>query len=157
MLRYLAGVVSALLLVGAGVFLFRSSASTEIPATPAPRPVQALAAAQEEAGEFTELPAASPLTREQKRFNRFDKDRDGDIAREEYLVARRKAYAKLDTNGDGRLSFDEWAIKTTKKFAGADKDGSGTLTAAEFATTAVKRSPRARLRCPPQQAPNETE
>lgn len=157
MLRYLAGVVSALLLVGAGVFLFRSSASTEAPATPAPRQAQALAAGQEVGVEQADLPEASPLTREQKRFNRFDKDRDGDIAREEYLTARRKAYAKLDTNGDGRLSFDEWAVKTTAKFAGADADRSGTLTAVEFATTAVKRSPRARLRCPPQQAPNEAD
>ena len=156
MLRYLAGVVSALLLVGAGVFLFRSSATAERPAAPAPR--AALAAPQDgEDEDQVELPSASQLTREQKRFNRVDKDRNGQIAREEYLMPRRKAFAKLDRDGDGRLSFDEWAVKTTEKFAGADKDRSGSLTAAEFATTAVKRSPRARLRCPPQQAPNEAD
>ncbi len=156
MLRFLAGVVSALLLVGAGVFLFRSSASSETPAAPAPR--QALAMEQDgTVDDATPLPEASQLTREQKRFNRVDKDRNGGIAREEYLTPRRKAYAKLDVNGDGRLSFDEWAVKATTKFAGADADRSGILTPAEFATTAVKRSPRARLRCPPQQAPNETD
>ncbi|MES2338570.1 MAG: histidine kinase [Pseudomonadota bacterium] len=154
MLRYLAGVVSALLLVGAGVFLFRSSATTESMPTPAPR--QAAMAVDPEADDAP-LPQASQLTREQKRFNRVDKDRDGQVAREEYLQSRRKAYAKLDVNGDGRLTFDEWAVKTTAKFAGADKDRSGSLTAAEFATTAVKRSPQARLRCPPRQAPNESE
>ena len=52
-----------------------------------------------------ELPRALPKTREQKRFGRYDKDRDGAITRDEYLASRRKAYAKLDTNGDGRLSF----------------------------------------------------
>ncbi|MHA6723041.1 EF-hand domain-containing protein [Sphingomonas sp. RS2018] len=156
MLRYLAGVASALLLVAAGVFLFRSDATAERPASPQPRPAAA-SEPQDAAIDETPLPAASALTREQKRFNRYDKDRDDGIAREEYLASRRKAYAKLDTNGDGRLSFDEWAAKTTAKFATADRDRSGTLTRAEFATTAVKRSTRPRPNCPPQQAPNESD
>jgi len=156
MLRYLAGVASALLLVAAGVFLFRSSATTEAASVPVPR--QAVAGeAPQEVTDDDPLPSASPRTREEKRFDRQDKDRNGAIARDEYLLNRRKAYARLDSNGDGRLSFDEWAVKATTKFAGADVDRSGTLTAAEFATTAVKRTPRARLRCPPQQAPNESE
>ena len=154
MLRYLAGVVSALLLVGAGVFLFRSSATTEAASVPTQRAALA-AAGQDAADEDEPLPQASQRTREQKRFDRVDKDRNGSIPRDEYLLGRRKAYAKLDTNGDGRLSFDEWAIKATTKFAGADADRSGALTPVEFATTAVKRSPRAR--CPPQQAQNEAE
>ncbi|MFD1787212.1 histidine kinase [Sphingomonas floccifaciens] len=156
MLRYLAGVVSALLLVGAGVFLFRSSASTEAP-LPTPR---AIGAAQQGDGVAADddapLPEASRQTREQRRFNRYDKDRDAKITRDEYLASRRKAYAKLDTNGDGRLSFEEWAAKTTGKFAEADGDKSGTLDAKEFATTAVKRSPAPR-RCPPQQPANEAD
>ncbi len=156
MLRYLAGVVSALLLVGAGVFLFRSSATTEAAITPMPR--QAVAGeTPPDAAENEPLPSASIRTREEKRFDRQDKDRDGAITRDEYLLNRRKAYAKLDTNGDGRLAFDEWSIKATTKFAGADADRSGTLIPTEFATTAVKRNPRARLRCPPQQAANESE
>lgn len=153
MLRYLAGVVSALLLVGAGLFFFRSSATSEPTSLPAPR--QALTAQADEPDESVELPVASAKTREQRRFSRNDKDKDGLIAREEYLAPRRKAFARLDVNGDGRLSFDEWAIKTTTKFAGADRDRSGTLTSVEFATTAVKRKARARPECPPQQAPND--
>lgn len=94
-------------------------------------------------------PEATPRTREEKRFGRYDKDRDGAITREEYLVSRRKAYAKMDANRDGALQFDEWAGKTLAKFSGADGDGSGTMTAAEFATTAVKRTPRSRPTCPP--------
>lgn len=150
MVRFMAGVVSALLLVTAGIFLFRSGATTEAPPIPAPR-----AAAQQAdvAEEEIALPAATATTREQRRFNRYDKDRDGKVAREEYLASRRKAYARLDTDGDGRLSFDEWAAKTTSKFASADADRSGTLDTKEFAATAVKRSPT-RPRCPPRQPAN---
>lgn len=154
MLRYLAGVVSALLLVGAGVFLFRSSASTEAPPVPEPRAASPSPGEAQVADGEVALPEVSRQTREQRRFGRYDKDRDATITRDEYLASRRKAYAKLDTNGDGRLSFDEWAAKTTAKFTTADRDRSGTLNAAEFATTAVKRSP-ARRRCPPQQPANE--
>jgi len=159
MLRFLAGVVSALLLVGAGVFLFRTDARTEIvaPAAPADTAEEAAAPVAQEDGAADPLPSASALTREQKRFNRYDKDRSGGIARDEYLASRRKAYAKLDTNGDGRLSFEEWAAKTVTKFTTADRDRSGSLTAAEFATTAVKRSPRSRPRCPPQAPVNEAD
>jgi hypothetical protein len=101
-----------------------------------------------------QAPEATPKTREQRRFGRYDKDKDGAITRDEYLAARRKAYAKLDANGDGRLSFDEWATKAIVKFATADGDRSGAMTAAEFATTAVKRKPRPRpANCPPAEAP----
>lgn len=101
------------------------------------------------------VPEASPKTREEKRFGRYDKDKDGSITREEYLAQRRKAYAKLDADGDGRLSFEEWAIKATTKFAGADRDRSGAMAPAEFATTAVKRKPA--RRCPPASATPEAE
>src|SRR3546814_9223897 len=47
-------------------------------------------------------PEASEQKREERRFNRYDKDRDEAITREEYLASRRKAFAKLDVNGDGR-------------------------------------------------------
>ncbi len=146
MWRFLAGVGSALALVAAGLFLFRSDAATEkLP--PPPRAVAATAEA--EAPPVDDPPAATPRTREQKRFDRYDKDRDGRITRDEYLASRRKAYAKLDTNGDGRLSFDEWAAKTATKFVTADKGRDGALDAAEFATTAVKRKPARRIECPP--------
>ena len=150
MLRYLAGVVSALLLVAGGVFLFRSNAAPERPVPPPPAAQQALAKDADLPQEPTDvLPEASRRSREQKRFDRYDKDRDSTITREEYLASRRKAYVKLDTNGDGRLSFDEWAVKTAAKFGTADRDRSGGLNAGEFATTAVKRKARPRCACPP--------
>ena len=162
MWRHLAGGAAALLMVAVGVLVFNARARTDVVLPPRP-----LFAADGQPAQTT--PAGTPLpdtvpeaterTREQKRFDRYDKDRDGKVTREEYLMARHKAFAKLDTNHDGMLSFDEWAIKAETKFATADKDKSGVLTPAEFATTAVKRKPKKRVNCPaPEaQAPRQEE
>ncbi len=92
-----------------------------------------------------EAPEASAKSREEKRFSRADKNKDGKIEAEELLEPRRKAFAKLDANGNGNLSFEEWAATTIDKLKGADKDRNGWLTAAEYATTAPpppKRKPK---------------
>ena len=144
MWRYFAGGAGALLLAFAAMFLFRGSAAPEVKTPPAPA---ALAAVEDALPD--EAPSASARTREQKRFDRIDKDKNDTITRDEFFVMRKKAFAKLDTNGDGKLSFEEWAIRGVTRFAGADKDKSGTLNRAEFATTAVKRKPpTARCACP---------
>jgi len=83
-----------------------------------------------------DVPEASAKSREEKRFSRADKDKNGRIEREELLGPRRKPFAKLDTNGNGALSFEERAAKSIDKFQGADKDRTGWLTPAEYATTA---------------------
>jgi hypothetical protein len=148
MWRYFAGGVAALLMVAAGWLLLGGRAASEAPAlAAAPR---APAGQADAAGPLPDsVPEATPMSREQRRFRRYDKDRDGSITREEYLASRRKAYARLDANRDGQLSFDEWSAKTVAKFAAADSDRSGAMSAAEFATTAVKRRPRvARADCP---------
>lgn len=162
MWRYWAGAGAALALAGAGVMLFSGHASR--PAALLATAPDAPAAGGGDQALPDDVPAATARTREERRFGRYDKDRDGQIAREEYLAARRKAFAKLDRNGDGQLSFDEWGAKAIARFATADRDRSGAMTAAEFATTAVTRRarPRARVNCPPQQrerqeAPAETE
>lgn len=93
------------------------------------------------------VPGASVQTKEERRFARYDRDRDGIIGRDEMLSSRVKAFKQLDTNGDRFLSFEEWSIATGKRFDGADKDRSRTLTAAEFTTTAPKVSPKAKCRC----------
>ena len=144
MWRYVAGGVSALLLVLAGIIIFKGHASAPPPL--AAHPAQAASPAAQQAPLPDDVPAASDRTREQKRFDRYDKDRNGAVTREEFLAQRRKAYAKLDVNHDGVLSFDEWAVKAETKFAAADKDKSGAMNAAEFATTAVKR--KVRIGCP---------
>ena len=86
-----------------------------------------------------EPPEATAKSREEKRFSRADKDKNGRIEARGSARRRRKAFAKLDTNGNGALSFEEWAEKTIGKFDGADKDHSGWLSAAEYATTHLLR------------------
>ncbi|MHA6719395.1 EF-hand domain-containing protein [Sphingomonas sp. RS6] len=146
--------MAALLLGIGGFLLVRGSAS------PAIAPVAAAPAVEDSAGAATafpdEAPAATARTREQKRFDRYDKNRDDAIGREEYLASRRKAFARLDTNNDGRLDFEEWAARTIDKFASADADKSGTLTRAEFLVTAPKRRTPPRCACAPAPKPNAT-
>ena len=144
MARFLAGAAACFLLV-TGVFLIwqgRAEQAPLLPQAPPPdTPSMVTAPARLEA------PEASPQSREQKRFARADKDKDGRVEREELLGARRKAFAKLDSNGNGALSFEEWAAKTIGKFGGADKDRSGWLTAAEYATTAPPPPKKKRCAC----------
>lgn len=144
MWRYAVGAGAALLLAFGGFLLFQHGpARTPLAAVLPPMPGNASAA--------TPLPDAAPeadaKTREQKRFDRYDKDRNEAIGRDEYFAARHKAFAKLDGNGDGRLSFEEWAAKSITKFNDADADKSGTLTRVEFAATAPKRRPPGASRC----------
>jgi len=152
MWRYLVGAAGGLCLTLAGMFLYSGAASDPDPVPPPPTPV-AREAAPEPEPLPVEVPKATEKTREEKRFDRYDRDRDELITREEYLRLRRRAYAKLDTNGDGRLSFEEWAIKTTTRFADADANRNGTLTRAEFVKTRTRSStPKPRsspaCRCP---------
>jgi len=152
MWRYLAGAAAGVLLVVAGMTLqaMRSPPAPRLAAMPA----VGSAPAPDASATLPAVPEALPATREQKRFDRYDKDRNGSVTRDEYLLSRRKAFAKLDVDGNGTLSFDEWATKAEAKFAVADKDKSGSLNAAEFATTAVKRKPHPRPDCRPErQAP----
>ena len=144
MIRFFAGVAAALLLVTAGLLLWNSrAADRHLPGAP---PAAGPSMFGQETGEVP--PAASAESREQRRFARYDKDKDGKVTREEYLAARRKAYARLDVNHDGRLVFDEWAAKSIGKFATADHDRSTALDPKEFATTAVKRKESLATPCP---------
>ena len=146
MWRYVVGGIAALMMAAAGFLIFRSGAAPDRAATILP---SAPRAQQDQPGLPTiDPPVATEKTSEQKRFDRYDKDRDGRITREEYLASRRKAFAKLDTDHDGRLSFDEWASATAAKFAKADVDRSNSLSAAEFLTTKVVHKGTPRCACP---------
>ncbi len=166
MWRYFVGAGAAILLAVAGMFLFRGGAAPETKLPPPPAAAHAAAEQQEPLPD--QAPSAAAKTREQKRFDRVDKDKNQSITRDEFFALRRRAFARLDANHDGNLSFDEWAVKGIARFTGADKDKSGALTRAEFATTAVKRKPaRPRCRCapardakaapPPQEAEGESD
>ena len=155
MWRFLAGVAATLVLVTAGLFLWNARADRRSPIPAAPQ------AAVGSSGdvELAPPPEASEKTREEKRFARYDKDRNGAVVQGEYLAGRRKGFDKLDLNHDGRLSFEEYAVKGVQKFAAADKDKNSQLNAAEFATTRVVRKAKpAKRDCPPtrQQAEEES-
>ena len=147
MKQFILGAGSALLLAAGGMAWWSSGqaqSDSPIPPRPPGRAIAPFAAAV-----LADPPAATAKTREEKRFGRYDKDKNGAISREEYLTARHKAFAKLDVNGDGRLSFEEYAIATATKFGKADADRSGVLTPAEFVTTRVVTKARAPANCPP--------
>lgn len=141
------GGLGALLLVVAGLTWWSGWADGEAALPPVgslpPEPL-------DEADLVGEAPPAVPearqATREERRFNRYDRDRDGRISRVEMMSSRTAAFRKLDTDGNNLLSFEEWAVATSDRFAGADADRSNWLSRAEFATTA--RSPtRSKCAC----------
>lgn len=149
MWRYLLAGLALVSLIGAGWLMFHGEARSDAAVRRAEAPAALPTSGVQDDTSPPTLPEAPERSREQKRFDRYDKDRNATITREEYLVSRRKAFAKLDLDHDGRLSFDEWSAKTAKRFADADADRSGTLSAAEFATTKPKRKvKRAACACP---------
>jgi hypothetical protein len=145
MARFLAGAAACFLLLTGAFLIWQSRAQQASTLPPAPPP-RAASPAMAMPGRL-EAPEASPKSREERRFSRADRNKNGRIEAEELLSPRRKAFAKLDTNADGRLSFEEWAAKTIDKFRGADADRSGWLTAAEYATTAPPPPKRKRCAC----------
>lgn len=151
--RFLAGVLSTLLLVTAGLFLWRAQADR----TPLIPPVPAAAAeAPMGVADLAPPPQASERSREEKRFARYDRDRNGAVGRDEYLFNRHRAFERLDVNHDGRIDFAEYAAKGAAKFTAADRDRNGALNAAEFATTRIVRKSAPKRRCPPAAPMRET-
>ncbi len=151
MWRFLGGVASATLLMLAGLLVWQAQADKPSPIPGAP---SIASAAPMGIADLAPPPEASERTREEKRFARYDKDKNGAVGRAEYLASRQKGFAKLDANSDGRISFDEYAVKTTEKFAAADQDRNNALNAAEFARTRVVRKPKVKPKCAPSfQAP----
>jgi hypothetical protein len=152
--RFFAGIVAALALLAAGLFWWqdRMELATQplvaqrAPAAPLPEippegDPDAMGAA------LPDLPGASPRSREQRRFDRYDRDRDDRISRAEMMASRIKAFKKLDKDGNNLLSFEEWAVRTSDRFSGADGDKDGKLTRAEFATTAPKPAAKKPAAC----------
>lgn len=133
MLRFFAGVAACFLLLTGAFLIWQSRAENApgLPGAPAAR-----AAGTSLFGETPlEAPEASAKTREEKRFSRYDKNKDGKVQADEYLAARRRNFDKLDLDHNGALAFQEYAAKGIEKFnvAGGRK---GWLSAAEFVATA---------------------
>lgn len=146
------GVASALLLTG-GLFMWKGYSQIaddrSVPAPPPALPAIPVAGpnAPKRGAAPPTLPAAKEQSREERRFNRYDRDRNGRISRIEMMATRSAAFRKLDKNGDNLLSFEEWAAATADRFDKADADKSGDLTRAEFATTAPKPPKKPKCSC----------
>ena len=132
MLRFLAGAAACFLLL-TGAFLIWQSRAEHASGLPGAPPARA--ATLFGSTEPLQAPEASAKTREEKRFARYDKDKDGKVQADEYLAARKRNFDKLDLDHNGALGFQEYAAKGIEKFnaAGGRK---GFLTPAEFVATA---------------------
>ena len=152
MLRFLAGAAASFLLL-TGAFLIWQSRAEHVSGLPGAPPARA--ATLFGSTEPLQAPEASAKTREEKRFARYDKDKDGKVETMEYLAARRRNFDKLDVDHNGALSFAEYAVKGIEKFnaAGGRK---GFLTPAEFVATAPP-PPKHKLGCSCSRTPQVAE
>lgn len=150
--RLILGALGALVLVGIGLFWMQGRAEVEQgappPATQTPlADPTALPSADVSGLRGPPPPEATQLTKEQQRFGRYDRDRDGRITRNEMLSTRTSAFRKLDRDGNNLLDFEEWAVATVDRFESADGNGNDELDTAEFATTRPRRASKPRCKC----------
>jgi hypothetical protein len=150
--RIVLGALATLALLGLGTFWWQGRAQVEQGAPPpqvAPMEEPLPDIPPSDPGEMVgpAPPEASELTKEQRRFFRYDRNRDWRISRTEMLSTRSDGFRKLDKDGNNLLDFEEWAVTTVDKFEGADADGNNQLTPAEFASTAPKPTKRRRCAC----------
>lgn len=139
--RVFLGALGALLLVAAGFFWWQGRAEVERGVPPPD-----LNAAAPASDAPVDLPSAGPHGRgaslpnaakakestEQRRFKRLDRNRDGRVTLNEFLMPRVKPFQKLDVNHDNLLSFEEWAVKTVTRFHEIDGNGDGVVTRDEL-------------------------
>ena len=150
--RILLGAISALILVGIGTIWWQGRAEVEQGAPP-PLAIPAEPMETEipisDAGNLIgpAPPESTELTREQRRFFRYDHDRNQRISRNEMLSTRTNAFRKLDKDGNNLLSFEEWAVTTATRFDKADKNANRELTPEEFIATRPKPSSKPSCRC----------
>lgn len=156
--RTVLGAFAALLLVATGLFWWQGRAALDIgdapPADAGPPVEEGLPDATGQGLSGAMPPAASEVTKEQRRFDRLDRNRDGRITRVEMLTPRVAAFRKLDVDGNNLLSFEEWAVRTSNRFKGADGNGDGNLDRAEFVRTKPKVKARPNCDCGPRKPAN---
>ncbi|WP_417621636.1 hypothetical protein [Parasphingorhabdus sp.] len=149
MRKFAAGAAGMILMLTAGLFIWIGAQGQDVPiptAPPPPEPVapDSLPVAELDAETIGPAPPTPPkaykASREEMRFNRYDRNRDEAITRLEMMSSRTDSFRKLDKDGNNLLTFEEWAVATSTRFAGADGDGNGQLTRTEFRTTRPKRS-----------------
>ena len=138
--RFLLGGFAVLVMFGVGLFWLQGRAQVEEAAPPPEAAASAVPVGLPSADSADLVgpapPEATELSREQRRFGRYDRDSDGRISRVEMLSTRTDGFRKLDKDGNNLLTFEEWAVATVDKFDHADADGDQWLTPREFARTA---------------------
>jgi hypothetical protein len=141
-------------LVAGGLLFWQTQAYEEnsIPAMPPPAALpDKLPEAGAGAPAFGPAPPTPPeapkASREEIRFNRYDRNRDELISRLEMMGSRTKAFKQLDMDGNNLLTFEEWAAATGERFAGADANRDKLLTRREFASTRPKPAATPGCRC----------
>ena len=140
---FITGTLLTLMLLGVGLFWWQGKAQVEDaapPITPLPINTESAVLPLSDPGDLKgpAPPEATELSKEQRRFFRYDRNRDWRITRSEMLSTRSDGFRKLDKDGNNLLTFEEWAVATVDKFEGADADGNRELSPAEFATTKPK-------------------
>lgn len=152
--RTVLGALAALLLMASGVFWYTGRAATEQGAPPpeleqplAPGDPLALPASDAQDQRGPAPPVASEMSREQRRFFRYDRNGDRIVSRNELMATRAAGFRKLDLDGNNLLTFEEWAVTTANRFKGADRDGNLQLTPEEFRATAPKPVAKAKCNC----------
>lgn len=150
--RTVVGALGALGLVAVGLFWWEGRAEVERgapPPDPAPHaPAPAGLPSADVAGmRGPPPPVATELTKEQQRFGRYDRDRDGKVSRTEMLSTRTDAFRKLDKDRNNLLTFEEWAVATVDRFEGADANGDNALDPAEFAKTRPRPAAKPGCKC----------
>ncbi|WP_159982186.1 MULTISPECIES: hypothetical protein [unclassified Novosphingobium] len=149
--RFLLGGLAVFVMMGIGLFWLQGRAEVEASAPPpgASAPIGPTPLPSADVGDMVgpELPEATEFSREQRRFFRYDRDRDGRISRNEMLSTRADGFRKLDKDGNNLLTFEEWAVATVDKFGEADVDHDQYLTPAEFRRTAPPPKPKAKCSC----------
>ena len=155
MKAFVTGSLVTLMLAGVGLFWWEGRAEVEA-AAPPPDPMAIAPPAYDpdalpvsDPGDMVgpAPPEASELSKEQRRFFRYDRNRDWRITRSEMLSTRSEAFRKLDKDGNNLLTFEEWAVATVDKFESADANGDRELSPGEFATTKPKPSKSRRCAC----------
>lgn len=149
MRKYIAGAFATMLMLSAGFFFWIGAQEPEVVLPDAPPPPEqeavegglplAMPDAPSEGIAPPTPPKAYKASREERRFNRYDRDRDEIITRLELMSSRTKAFKKLDMDGNNLLTFEEWAVATSERFVKSDRNGNGQLTRIEFRSTRPKR------------------
>ena len=154
--RILVGALGAVLLVVYGIFWWYGQAAKRAPSAPTHLALETAATAEadelpgSDAGDAMGLglPEANEQIREQKRYDRLDKNRDG--SHQPYRNAQLPSQGFPQARcryGNKLLTFDGWSVATDNRFKGADKNGDGWLSREEFATTKPRAAKKPASKC----------